>query len=73
MCTTTTSYFDPVWNTFPQHTDGSLKWIPKQIVTIGEDYVKCMSGGSLRGEVFDVVRNLGRENNSMVVLHLETG
>ena len=35
---TTTSCFDPVWNAFSQHTDGSLQWIPKQIVAIGEDF-----------------------------------
>ena len=29
---TVTSYFDP------QHTDGSLQCIPKQIVVIGEDF-----------------------------------
>jgi hypothetical protein len=33
---TTTSYFDPVWNAFSEHVDGSMQWIPKQIVTIGE-------------------------------------
>ena len=32
---TTTSYFDPVWNVFSHHTDGSIQWIPKQIVGIG--------------------------------------
>jgi hypothetical protein len=26
---TATSYFDPVWNSFPKHTDGSIQWIPK--------------------------------------------
>ena len=35
---TTTSYFDPVWIVFSKHTDGSLEWIPKQIVSIGEDF-----------------------------------
>ncbi len=33
---TATSYFDPVWNAFSKHTDGSMQWIPKQIVAIGE-------------------------------------
>ncbi len=28
---TVTSYFDPVWNEFSNHTDGSIQWIPKQI------------------------------------------
>ena len=35
---TATSYFDPVWNSFSKHTDGSMQWIPKQIVAIGEDF-----------------------------------
>ena len=35
---TVTSYFDPVWNAFSQHSDGSMQWIPKQIVAIGEDF-----------------------------------
>jgi hypothetical protein len=34
---TATSYFDPVWNAFSKHTDGSMQWIPKQIVAIGEE------------------------------------
>ena len=33
---TATSYFDPVWNAFSKHTHGSMQWIPKQIVAIGE-------------------------------------
>ena len=28
---TATSYFDPVWNAFSKHTDGSIQWIPKKI------------------------------------------
>ena len=39
---TTTSYFDPVWNAFSKHTDGSMQWIPKQIVAIGEDYRRLL-------------------------------
>ena len=35
---TVTSYFDVVWNAFSKHTDGSMQWIPKQIVEIGEDF-----------------------------------
>jgi hypothetical protein len=29
---TSTSYFDAVWNAFSKHTDGSMQWIPKEIV-----------------------------------------
>jgi hypothetical protein len=31
---TVTSYFDPVWNAFSKHTDGSMQWFPKQIVVV---------------------------------------
>ena len=33
---TATSYFNAVWNAFSKHTDGSMSWIPNQIVAIGE-------------------------------------
>jgi hypothetical protein len=46
---TATSYFDPVWNSFPKHTDGSIQWIPKQIVAIGEDF-HCQVGDFTEGE-----------------------
>ena len=35
---TTTSYFDKGWNAFAQQADGSIHWIPEQIVGIGEDF-----------------------------------
>jgi hypothetical protein len=31
---TATSYFDAGWNAFAQQKDGSIQWIPEQIVTI---------------------------------------
>jgi hypothetical protein len=31
---TVTSYFDKGWNAFAQQTDGSIQWIPEQIVGI---------------------------------------
>ncbi len=37
---TTTSYFDKGQNAFAQQTDGSIQWIPEQIVGIGEDFHK---------------------------------
>jgi hypothetical protein len=33
-----TCYFDKVWNTFVQQKDGSIQWIPEQIVGNGEDF-----------------------------------
>ena len=35
---TTTSYFYKGWNVFAQQKDGSMQWIPEQIVGIGEDF-----------------------------------
>ena len=35
---TATSYFDKGWNVFAQQKDGSMQWIPEQIVGIGEDF-----------------------------------
>jgi hypothetical protein len=35
---TATSYFDKGWNAFAQQKDGSIQWIPEQIVGIGEDF-----------------------------------
>jgi hypothetical protein len=35
---TTTSYFHTVWNAFVQNQDGSMQWIPEQIVGTGEDF-----------------------------------
>jgi hypothetical protein len=35
---TATSYFDKGWNAFAQQKDGSIQWIPEQIVGIAEDF-----------------------------------
>ena len=35
---TSTSYFDADWNAFAEQKDGSIQWIPEQIVWIGEDF-----------------------------------
>ena len=35
---TSTSNFDGDWNAFTQQRDGSIQWIPEQIVGIGEDF-----------------------------------
>ena len=51
---TTTSYFDPVWNAFSQHTDGSMQWIPKQIVAIGEDFHSQVGDGKVRTTLYKV-------------------
>ena len=45
---TVTSYFDPVWNSFSKHTDGSMQWIPKQIVAIGEDFHSQVRDGNAK-------------------------
>ena len=45
---TVTSYFDAVWNAFSKHTDGSMQWIPKQIVAISEDFHSQVGVGKVR-------------------------
>ena len=51
---TVTSYFDPVWNTFSKHTDGSMQCIPKQIVAIGEDFHSQVGEGKVRTTLYKV-------------------
>jgi len=51
---TVTSYFDPVWNSFSKHTDGSMEWIPKQIVSIGEDFHSQVGDGKVRTTLYKV-------------------
>jgi hypothetical protein len=51
---TDTSYFDPVWNVFSKHTDGSMQWIPKQIVEIGEDFHSQVGYGKVRTTLYKV-------------------
>ena len=51
---TVTSYFDPVWNEFLKHTDGSMQWIPKQIVEIGEDFHSQVGDGEIRTTLYRV-------------------
>ncbi len=53
-CTLTVSYFDPVWNAFSQHTDGSIQWIPKQIVLIGEDFHSQVGDDKVRTTLYKV-------------------
>ena len=45
---TVTSCFDPVWNAFSKHTDGSMQWIHKQIVLICEDFHIQVGDGKVR-------------------------
>ena len=51
---TATSYFDPVWNAFSKHTGGSMQWIPKQIVAIGEDFHSQVGDGKVRTTLYKV-------------------
>ena len=45
---TTTSYFDKGWNAFAQQKDGSMPWIPEQIVGIGEDFHSQVDDGKVK-------------------------
>jgi hypothetical protein len=49
-----TPVFDPVWNSFSKHTDGSMQWIPKHIVAIGEDFHSQVGDGKARTTLYKV-------------------
>ncbi len=51
-----TSYFDKVWNAFAQKKDGSIQWIPEQIVGIGEDFHSQVDDGKVKTIVYRVRR-----------------
>jgi len=51
---TATSYFDADWNTFAQQKDGSIQWIPEQIVGIGEDFHSQVDDGKVKTTVYRV-------------------
>ncbi len=46
-----TSYFDKGWNAFAQQKDGSIQWIPEQIVGIGEDFHSQVDDGKVKTTV----------------------
>ena len=49
-----TSYFDKGWNAFAQQKDGSIQWIPEQIVGIGEDFHNQVDDGKVKTTVYRV-------------------
>jgi hypothetical protein len=51
---TPTSYFDKGWNAFAQQKDGSIQWIPEQIVGIGEDFHSQVDDGKVKTTVYRV-------------------
>ena len=72
---TVTSYFDPVWNAFSNHTDGSMEWIPKQIVAIGEDFHRQVGDGKVRTTLYKV-RWEGydkKDDTWKPITHVQTG
>jgi hypothetical protein len=42
------------WCAFEKHTDGSMQWIPKQIVAIGEDFHSQVGDGKVRTTLYKV-------------------
>jgi hypothetical protein len=48
------SYFDAGWNAFAQQTDGSMPWIPEQIVAIGEDFHSQVDDGNVKTTLYKV-------------------
>jgi hypothetical protein len=51
---TETSYFDKGWNAFAQQKDGSIQWIPEQIVGIGEDFHSQVDDDKVKKTVYRV-------------------
>ena len=51
---TGTSYFDKGWNAFAQQKDGSMQWIPEQIVGIGEDFHRQVDDGKVKTTLYKV-------------------
>jgi hypothetical protein len=51
---TATSYFDAGWNAFAQQKDGSMQWIPEQIVGIGGDFHSQVDDGKVKTTLFKV-------------------
>jgi hypothetical protein len=51
---TATSYVDMGWCAFEKHTDGSMQWIPRQIVAIGEDFHSQVGDGKVRTTLYKV-------------------
>jgi len=49
---TVTSYFDPVWNSFSYHTNGSIPWIPKKLMAIGDDFHSQVGDGKVRTTLY---------------------
>jgi hypothetical protein len=52
---TTTSYFDKGWNALVHQKDGSIQWIPEQIVGIGEDFHRQVDDDKVKTTVCLVV------------------
>ncbi len=51
---TVTSYFDKGWNAFAQQKDGSMKWIPEQIVGIGEHFHNQVDDDKVKTTLYKV-------------------
>ena len=49
-----TSYFDKGWNAFAQQKDGSIQWIPEQIVGIGEDFHSQVDDDKVKTTLYKV-------------------
>ena len=51
---TATSYFDSDWNAFAQQKDGSIQWIPEQIVGIGKDFHSQVDDDKVKTTLYKV-------------------
>jgi hypothetical protein len=51
---TATFYFDKGWNAFAQQKDGSIQWIPEQIVGVGEDFHSQVDDDKVKTTLYKV-------------------
>jgi hypothetical protein len=47
-------FFSSDWNVFAKQTDGSIQWIPEQLVGLGEDFHSQVDNGNLKTTLYKV-------------------
>ncbi len=64
---------DVVWNAFVYHKDGSMQWIPEQIVGIGEDFHNHVDVDKVKATLYKVRWNGSNSQDHVRSHHTEGG